>query len=921
MQNKKNSFLIRSALKIFSVLHFLLNAALACLALALGISIFSSYFRFSVKAPDFVAEKIGEFARENGAFFEAGELSFCFDGTLSAKDVGVDIFGSERPAIRAREVSVKIDMLKLLAGRISPIGVSVNCASAYSMFGESANRPVLENFFARATKMGGGAKLEYCSGNIGNLAFFLSGDLSAQAVKSLLSLSESEGKTEPESLISKWDFACDKLFEIGEAAAKIKRPCVCAEFSADSLKSVWCLASASAEEYSFKMDGKSFSARSIRAFAKFDSEKSSDSFDFFARASDFDSSLGARAKIAAVSGVADFGKKSLRDVSASAFGLFYKGCRADSATLFKPLTSLENPYGEISALAKIGGGDISINAELARGKARAKFFARLMPSEILKCSEIPQVEELKDFEFGGGLFLNGSLSLSFEQNFANPKIGVFSFFDFGESIVTKIPVEFGGGYLTYDSQSGEFWGRDLRVKSVEGWKICGDVYQNVKNYDYLFLLRGSLQPPAISHFMAPWWEEVFSNIIFKSDFPDVDIYISSRWMRPEIMHIYGSVSGKNITRGGVQFDSADMAVWITPERISIFDLLVKRQNRKLSGMLEWTYPTKQIDSYEENRVIVETSLNQKELIAMGGRRVEDVSKMLKFSGAPRLKLTLHMPNPYRYKNPQDTLNLICDAPGSVKASKFDLRDVKFSAYARGDDIYLRGVDAVCAGGKVAGSLNLLKKDGKDYFEFEATMENLREYDFYKQLYALGDSPHDEPAESAKFGRISGRAKLKGFLDDAKSISGSGEAVLRNPQLADIHLLGAISRAADSMKIPFGSFYFTEARSPFEVSDSIIDFGDIAIFGPSARVTGSSHYNFMSGGINAKLLFKPFASISTPLFSQIFNAINPLLSSIEVEIKGKFADPKISISISPLNIFRSDKRIIEGFGDMLDAESL
>lgn len=917
-------FKVLRALYPRKTVNFLLSLSVGVL-LILFISFF---FRFTFNIPQSLVERIEAFVNSEGFYFTTSEVSFCFDGTLTAKNFELGLENSRKPILKSKEASLKIDMFKILSFDFEPRFLTIKSAEVYSTFGASAGAPVLDNFSLFAKKSRANLNILSCSARLGNLMVFTSADISLGGLEKFLSenfkfdlASEKEG-----DYLAKWDLFCDKIYEFEQFAPPIKNPSLRLDILLDSNADFEVSIEATSDGISKKFDDFSFSLSKFRIFAHYDFSENKDGFNFSADASNISTSLELLSDRVSLSGFFNFKQEYISNLSVSAFDLIYKGTCVDSISVSKEILSRENLWGKVSSFIEMDDGDIFLKADIAENSAEILYDAHLKADEIFKCKLIPEFDELKWFSFKKGIFLNGQASLKFNGFFKNLDLKTTSYIDFTDALALNIDVESAFAFLSFDLKSGDFWAREIDIKTREGWSIGGDVYQNPYNYDYAFMLRGNMRPMAIAHFMDPWWAEVFKDIGVDKDFPYVDILVESRWFRPEIMYVYGLVDGKNLKRGGVNFEKANMFVWVTPLRISIYDLFVSNEDRYLSGMLEWTYPSKVIDAYDENRIVVESTLNQRELIGMGGERVEKVSKFLTFKNAPKLALTLYMPNPERYKNPIETFNLTCDAKGEVRASKFNLQDLTFEAYSKANDIFLNKFSATCAQGKISGSLNLLDKNDRTYFEGELSLENANQADFLKQLYELTLDEGDMESlkkyvasENSQFGVLSGFANLKGFTDDAKSISGIGEGSLTNPKLANINLFGAISKVAKSMQVPLGSFDFNKAILKFEISNSIIDLDNLKVYGPSAEISGSALYNFISDGINAKLMFKPFASISVPVVSQVFNAVNPLLSTIQIDIKNTYASPEVSLKLRPLNIFRSDKRIIERFSDGLDDE--
>ena len=990
----------------FGALNFVLLISLLLLT-SLLIAVLTGV---SFEMPGRVRDKIEDVLRQNGVQFSAENMIFDMDGELVLKGLKLGFVGAKHELLEFRRAKVKFKILSALFGDFKFSSIDLRGGKVYPFLeGEKSRTPLGDCLDLTVVRGGGLYKLENSNVNIGKFGLILSGELSQKFLKELLAdvrragseKSAADRGTVNLKALELWADASKWVGDFQQQLESVKNPILLADLSIDKNARLRVRVTAFAEQIKREIGGRELDLRDLRLFALYDSERSLDSFRFSAVSNSVATDFGLGAGHAAVSGVCDFEKMELLDARALLVDADFKGVSAKYLGLSKQRLSKVNYAGDWVLNAKIGEGFILADTDGNFENFKFKFESELDCAELLKCSLIPKLKELEMFRFSAPVMASGAGQIAFGKDL---------FFDVSADICALKSVFFGvdtesvRGNLSYNSESGDFWARNVKVDSAEGWQVDGDVYQNLKNNDYRFSIAGSLRPMAIAHFMEKWWTEVFSDFSFsRGHFPHADISVSGRWGAPEYIYVFGHVEAGGGIRNGVEFERASLDVWVNPSHIAILNLYAANGDRFLRGALDWPYPEHKLTRYSVNKVFAESTLNRRELIAMGGERVREVVKMLDFSEPPTLKLKLFMPNPALGGDLRDRANLDYFSPGLTRAGKFDLQNLKFSAYALGDDIEIFGAKFGFASGEGDGELKLSKVGGRDWFSADINLSNVNQYGFVETLLPLSDSQDgaatakgaggaegawgadaDEGAKGAqgaagayvakgvkgaenlgsaaspgssvsaeaalraedfeviesskgleaaggaraepkpieqsyKKGRVWGSAKIEGFMDSAESLKGGGKVRLANDDLAEIHILGAISRMADSMHIPLGSFDMRSLVSDFELSDGTLSFPNLKILGDTAIITGNAKYDFMDDNLTAKAIFAPFAAVDVPIFSQIMSITDPLLSVVQIGLSGSFEDPKVSLSLKPLNIFKNESKILKDMGRHIERE--
>lgn len=927
-----------------------LNVALALFFIVQTLLLTGMLTGFDVEVPQGICEKFENILSEQGIKFRAESITIDMQGRLDFKNLSVGLTGIERNIFEARSAHIGFDMFELLLGNPVFKSFDLRGGKAYPIYAADDSKLLCDCLEISISRRGAFYKLENSNANVGKLCVILNGEI---PVKFLANLTNSKvdsardsAQAEAPELSAKimkfWDEASKKAFELQGYLSGLEKPVIIAEFEVDKKSAIRARARAFVESVKIAVKDELISVKNARAFASYNSAQSPESLMVSAVSGEVNA-YGASAKNSAISGVLNFKKASLSSTRALLINAEYKSVRAKYLGVYKNNLAQDDYVDDWAINAKIGSGVILAKTNGSLKNFKVVFESELDCAELLKCSLIPQIPELKMFAFKKPIMLSGSGLFDLEGEF---DCNIKANFLIDDALFFGVETKSVQGGLTYNFANGKFWAKDVQVVSPEGWQIGGDVYQNLKDYEYRFLLTGSLRPMAIAHFMEPWWTDVFSDFKFsKGHFPRADISVAGQWGAPEYIYVYGNVVADGGIRNGVEFEKASLDIWVNPSHIAILNLYAANENRTLTGALDWTYPEHKLTRYDINKVFAKSTLNKRELIAMGGERVKDVVKILDFYNAPQISLKLFMPNPATHKNPKDTANLDYFAEGLTKAGKFNLQNLKFKAFANGDDIEIRGATFNFGGGEGSGNIDLSKVDAKDCFRADIKLKNANQYDFVETLQSLGETPQEDKNsdvksvvksdvksvaksdgkkdnsldESYKKGLVSGTVKIEGFTDDAKSIKARGKAQLVNKDLAEIHILGAISRTASAMSIPLGSFDMTSASSDFEISDGVASFPTLKIEGDTAIITGQARYNFIDDDITAKAIFAPFAAVKIPVFSQIMAIADPILSVVQISLNGKFDDPQVSLSLKPFNMFKNETRILQDMGKRIDSD--
>lgn len=913
--------------RFFKFAHKIFNVVLVCSFLGLTLSVLSFFCDLSLPVPLRMREQITKIAQNFGVKIEADEIRLSLNGRLDFVGLKVSYANSSTPLFTAKDLRADFEIFDLLRGKLGVRALYLQGGDVYSGFGENSKLPVFENISLNAFNDRGFCKVTFANLYFETLCVSLSGKVEYDFLMELL-------YTESDFSYKDWDDICEAIHSSKQYLKSFNYPSVNVEFDVKK-DFVQTFVKANSSKFSFKVADKNLKFSDFTSYVFYENSRKKHfaSAEILTSGADFEDGVLA----GSCKGIVEFDFNSMRflKIRGSLSKLNVYGAEIDYVDIlrddmaFSDVKKLKASMllDGVKSFWKIGGGQFCADFSGSLEDFKVRLMGNFLPEPILKCSLIPKLEELTWFKFSkSGLNLDGDVCIKFDENLKNPSLKCDVFLDVQNALLFGVDAKSLVGEISFNSDSGDFWARGAKAISNEGWSVGADIYQNLKTFEYKFMLSGSLRPSAINHFMEDWWVDVFKDFKFNKEFPKTDIIVYGTWGDPEIMDVYGEVSLQNAYSCDVLFDEASLIVWVNPSRISIYDLYVRNANRVLIGALNWVYYSNRLDSYNENRIYVKSTLNRAELLAIGGRDVKEALEVLDFDGAPKISLNLLMKNPEREKNAPDIMNLDYECAGNTRAGQFELQDLKFKSYIYGEDIYLSGMDFGIADGSGKGNVFVGVKDGKDYFDADLKIENANQQKFIDVLLNLSKSsdgkddkkPNDSDFENSKYGKINAEAKISGYSDFVETFKGSGNLFLENPKLTTINLFGLFSRLTSVLRLPVGSFELSKAESPFKIENAQISFDDIKITGPAAKIIGKARYDFQNDNVNATLIFSPFSEVKTPLVSQIMSVVNPISSLAEIELNGSFENPDISINLRPLNVFKSDQSIMEKFEKKMES---
>ena len=914
-----------------------LNAALCVSALCLAAVLYCAVFEKNIPVPDFLAEKILSYADENGLDVEFASIGLGADFSVVAENVSVRAHGMPRGFFAAERVGAKLDLWRLFSAPVERVEIAgasafpaqngdplvrdINAAVAFSD-GNIRLEKLRLKFRNLSVSVRGAVEKNFSTADFENIAQILSGYFSPQektaspAGKQSVPVSAEHAQT-PRNiavLVRDADIALSESSrEIEKYLSVLEYPFLTVEFGLLGGGRNFVNVRLDSNKADISAFGVPAQLDEVLASLNYANTKTREriTLSFSAAGAKSGAFPVSAEKLEARAGVNVNAKEvALFDVAASAGRLEYDGTALDGVAVSKRLLSKTSFADDWYFLLSLGNRRLGGKVDCKDGVVSCSFSGSVNPAPLFERRELADVPEMRSFGFPQGIDLSGRVEYKFGAAFPklSASIEAADCEIMGLAIDrVRADIDFADGVLACSG---------IDALSKEGWRARGSYLQNFTDNKYDISVTGQLRPMAIAHFMEPWWTKVMGAFTFKkgAQMPFADVRVEGAWGAPENIWCFGYVRGENALYNGCEFDSFSMNIWVNPERISVYDIDLSAGGgaRKGACSIEWLYGAGGLTSYKKQRLFFESTLDAKELLALGGSDAQAVLDAVSFSVPPRLVLSGVMANE---SNNPDKIRDVFNAEVWAKDLQVDVIKITNAHFFVATDKILTdiyGADFVFCGGKAEGGV-VLEKIGKSIVaDGFAKARNMAQDKFFDFLASLGEGGKaSEPLfGSDKGGFVTADIKLRGDIENMAFAEGSGNVSIENSEFLKLNLFGAISKAFSAVGLPVGAFDITNVRAELELSSGELKLAPLEISGPSMRVIGATVYAFSDDTVRGELKAYPFDNVRSALVSAVNRVVNPIMDSVRVSVSGTVSAPKFSARITPADIIRSEEKVIE-----------
>jgi hypothetical protein len=462
-----------------------------------------------------------------------------------------------------------------------------------------------------------------------------------------------------------------------------------------------------------------------------------------------------------------------------------------------------------------------------------------------------------------------------------------------------------------DGASADFTlrGKDLLVDRIilrQGESDARGLYSmNTATRDYRFLLSGVLRPAGIGGWFGDWWPRFWSNFDFTSRPPKADIDVQGRWGAPHLSTVFVSVDALSPRVRKVAFDQVRTSLFIRPDFYEALELTATRGSGEARGTFR-----RQVDlranTLRRMDFSVTSDLDLFESARIFEKAGTDLVEPFVFERPPKLVLSGRLDGPAGPNGAHENADIQVTSSGAFGFYGFPLSNLSFRAALRDDELKIHDLNVSFAGGRVTARAELSGKSPHRRLGFDGAIDDANLGLAISTLERFGAARKGEtPPPQSKFqqrlagGRLGLRLSADGLYSNPFSFRGNGSSEITGAELAEVNLLGALSRVLD-----FTSLRLDAARANFKLEGPNLTFSELRITGPTAAIDARGTYQLEQRKMDFNARVYPFEESRNLFASAVDFVLTPLSNVLELKLSGSLEQPDWRFVYGPTSFLRS-----------------
>ncbi len=431
-------------------------------------------------------------------------------------------------------------------------------------------------------------------------------------------------------------------------------------------------------------------------------------------------------------------------------------------------------------------------------------------------------------------------------------------------------------------------------------EVRGSYEMDLKTQDYRFLLQGHFFPSLIDAWFSRWWTDLWDDFKFGQRPPVADLDIRNNWRAPNRSIVYGWADIAPVALRGVPLDRLRATFFIRPEHYDFLSFDARRGPLAATGAF-----TRHDDSTTKKPQWITFDLRSTLPLAEGaqlfGPEGSRTVEPFVFAQPPDIIAAGRME--WGAAGVRENIHATVAAPGEFRFHEFPIENARFTFDLLDNDIHVRSLAGEIAGGPLTGSADVTGPADNRQLSFAGKLRNadlagtVRTWADYRSR----TSPPGTPPMPESSTRLGDKGKLDltlegaGPLENLYALQGLGTSAVRGAELADIELLGALSRVLRGTLFGFTSLQFTDADAKFALNGEYLDFTSLKVTGPNAEIKGKGRYAMPSSNLSFNVKLFPFRESNFPVFTVLGTVLTPLSHAFEVHLGGTLAKPEWSLA--------------------------
>ncbi|OHE81499.1 MAG: hypothetical protein A3G75_16070 [Verrucomicrobia bacterium RIFCSPLOWO2_12_FULL_64_8] len=461
----------------------------------------------------------------------------------------------------------------------------------------------------------------------------------------------------------------------------------------------------------------------------------------------------------------------------------------------------------------------------------------------------------------------------------------------------EVPLDSVRAHVTYAGTALEV--NDVVMRQGDNF-ARGSYAMDTATLDYRFLLQGRLRPAGIDGWFKAWWPKFWKQFDFSAEAPAADVDIQGRWRDTRLSNVFcGADAGHPVVRG-MPFDRVQTRLFARPGYYDVGHFRGERGGLAGTGSFLYLYDQDRSAMRSVEFYVVSGFDPAEPARAIFGEAGSTFFKPFWFAEPPNLHLVGHVNGPAADDPSQKNVHMELGSRGRFTFRHFPLENLRFTGQLDNDDLDLPGVEAVLAGGAVAGRARLTGPAGARKLTFQADLKGselpgvaaaLEEYQLAGQPPPAGKPPDNLHNRTAGI-HVDLSLAAEGRYGEPYSFQGEG-----------------IASAAGQINL-FG-MQFDNARAAFKLDGNRLLLPPFKVAGRSAAIEAHGKYLLDAKTLDLTANLFPFQERSQVLTELLGFIFMPLSEVVVFKLTGRLEEPAVQPVLDPRGILKTFTRPLTG----------
>lgn len=461
---------------------------------------------------------------------------------------------------------------------------------------------------------------------------------------------------------------------------------------------------------------------------------------------------------------------------------------------------------------------------------------------------------------------------------------------------------------SYDPVRNELRADAFHFESRD-YHLSGSYRQDLHTDDFRFLVYGNFQPTDINNWMSDWWSNIWVDFALPYP-PYIDFDISGNWRDSDNRFVFGGFRFIETTIRGLHLNQGRASIRSYPYLFEMFNLYATRPEGVVMGSTANILDTTTKKDYAERYKFICT-LDIQKAAPLFGKRVTELLETFSFTKPPRIEVSgVVFPNNPPRGDHAESLQVKARSDHPLVFRGVELEHLDFIAEYGEEKLFLSELYFGLGGGTGEGwAMIHMGEEEETPLRFALEFHNGTPAQVVAKVPALAEAignrfQAETDLADDENNRLDFMIEASGDPDDLASFLGAGEISIKADTLADIHLLGLLSRIINELPLPItlGSFNFNSLRTSFLLNRGLVELPDLSLSSPSSRLSAAGEYRMSNQTIDFDVRVYLMGEMNVPILSQISQIFRPLANVFEFRLWGEFEDLNWRLNLDPRNLF-------------------